>query len=360
MTPTEATRALLVALTAILLASCGSEPGPELVSESPGSKSEEPVRDREGAARLARRARQALKQDPDESRKLWEEAAAADPARVDLRLELAKVHAFHLSDDAAALPHLEWVADETEGEAPGSQRAAMGIEARHLLTRSALAKNDLETAHRRVQEALALGPNDVGSWSLLAEIQEARGDSTSARESIGKALEIEPRHTGLLFQSGRLALATGEPTEAKRQFEKALEIDPGQGAAHLSLARCLQLEGDSDAARRHIEIHRLLTLLDSKLHVDRNVGIAARQETLERLVALMPTYGTPHNELMKLYESQGRYDEAIDVMRRLSDAKPDAPNPVLQMARLYEASGNLEAAREAKKRYDALVAGQGK
>lgn len=147
-----------------------------------------------------------------------EEAARIDPAWVEPRLLLARIHWL----DGAKHP-------ESLEKAEAVLREANGLQPKHLKTLALLAealerRGKSEEAVRVAQQALDIEPAYTPALLVTARSQRVLGNLEDARKAIDKAFELDPENASLIFEKGELAAARREWEDAARLLRRAVEL----------------------------------------------------------------------------------------------------------------------------------------
>ena len=206
---------------------------------------------------------------------------------------------------------------------------------RHLGAFFFKASRDVE-AVEAFEKAVALEPNDAGSWGQLGssclrlqwwdkaiEAFEKAGDLEGERPggllALGYAYERKPDFERALsyykraskispawaqppYRMGRTLLKLDRRDEAERELKRALEIDPNLAEAHCYLGA---------------------------LYLD-NLDLVSATRELERSISLSPRYAKAHFYLSHVYLRQGRKKEAKAELAKYTelnrgDSDPDQP-----------------------------------
>ena len=88
---------------------------------------------------------------------------------------------------------------------------ATAIGAHYFLGRIARQANDLETARREIEAALALNPGLADAWAELGLIQTRTAEYAPAEQSLQKALAIDPEHYAASVNLATLYARTKDP-----------------------------------------------------------------------------------------------------------------------------------------------------
>jgi tetratricopeptide (TPR) repeat protein len=126
----------------------------------------------------------------------------------------------------------------------------MGIARAHFMAR------DLDAASRIAQEMIALHPNYVAAYELLAQIKTKQGDDSAALELLQDSSKILPsaKRYRAISES---AFLLGQLDEAKQHSEMAIKLSSGSMAErsddHLALAQIQTDQGDARGAINTLE-----------------------------------------------------------------------------------------------------------
>ena len=221
--------------------------------------------------------------------------------------------------------------------------------------------NDLESAHRQFELAVALDEGNADARFHLANVLSGRGDvadavihyekslainpdNAQAHQNLGLALQrlgqfesalshhqaaraISPKsaviHVGLADASRHL----GRHDDAIVHYVQALAIDPGLADAHINLGGCFHLTGRREQAIRSYQ--RALKINAGLPDAHYNLGnLHAELDKLdpaivhyERSIGLLPT-AEAHNNLANVLRKRGRHQEAVEHYKNAIRLKP--------------------------------------
>ena len=174
------------------------------------------------------------------------------------------------------------------------------------------------------------------------------GHSAPETKPIEKNAEFSMRMAKSLFDGGRVSEALAELDEAIARYPDDARLHHSYGGFCLRAAR---YEQALDAYKRALEIDPFLTDAHNALgavYTELKDYIAAEREF--ETVLEDPAYPTPHKtyfNLGRLYDEQGRDDEAISSVRRAVGIDPKYYSGHFLLASLLDKVGKLiEAARE--------------
>jgi tetratricopeptide (TPR) repeat protein len=125
-----------------------------------------------------------------------------------------------------------------------------------VMARSQLARSDTHLAVASAMRAVALNPTEVTTLEVLAEVLQYGAAWDQALMLVERALAKAPTHAGLLLSKAHLLRTLDRTDEAAQAFEEAIAVRPSNGAAHLGLAQL----GGIDADHNHLQ--RLDALAD--------------------------------------------------------------------------------------------------
>jgi len=223
-----------------------------------------------------------------------------------------------LGDDAKARDHL-------------AQRGMVGIQPpdpwsdalrelirgeRLYLQRGALAYRagqfqEAEAAYRRALEA---NPESITARVNLGVMLYQQGDLAGAIGLFSEVLAVQPDNRVARFNLGRLRLLQGDAAAAARELAQAVAADPKDLEAQWLLALALEGSGQPDAA----------------------------MDAYQAVVRLDPTREEAWIRGTQLLVNQGRFDDAVGVLRQALQKLPDNGRIAHALARLLAAAPAAE------------------
>ncbi len=172
-------------------------------------------------------------------------------------------------------------------------------------------------AETHLLRALQLKPDSANVLNALACLYMEEDRFPEAATLFQRAIAARPDWTDPHYNYGRLLKKMGQPDAALEQFHLAVKVGSLNGNAHLFLAQELAERGQYAAAEA--EYRRSLELFHS---------LIAQQSLVDLLI------------------QQGRYADALPMLRSMADEYPfDGPTQ-LKLARVLEHQGNLAEARK--------------
>jgi adenylate cyclase len=170
---------------------------------------------------------------------------------------------------------------------------------------------DWAAAETRTRRALELNPRfaDALMAAALHAAAHRRWDEAQAR--IEEALRGDPFKTVVQRLSGLFHYKAGRYADAKAAYRRVLEVAPNARWTHLSIAKCLVVEGDLEGALRTVgrepDPAMRLAMSSSVLH---GLGRAAESDAL--LDELIAGYAHLHAVSIAItYAQRGEPDQAF-------------------------------------------------
>ncbi|HXN23758.1 MAG TPA: tetratricopeptide repeat protein [Candidatus Dormibacteraeota bacterium] len=235
----------------------------------------------------------------------YNEILRIDPSDTEAALWLAKLYRLQNDREKAKRALRALLQRDPENEA--------GIE---QLTQLLLDEGKSSDAIALLEGIVKRSPTP-GLFDLLGDAYTQMKNPVKAEQAFRQAMELEPQEASHRRGLGQALIAQAKYNEALEQYKKISQIDPDDAETYLSLAKIYQ------------ELHQL-DLAEKNL-----------------LIARQHSPGSPeviYNEAM-LYQSQGRYEDAIRV---LSDAAASVktqvtltPSSRRTLAILYQQLGRL-------------------
>jgi len=197
----------------------------------------------------------------------------------------------------------------------------------------------LQKAVSSLQRAVHLDPGYALAWVGLADAYNVMPDWNTqtpreafprARQAALRALQLDP-----MLAEGHAALAytisnyDWKWAEAEREFQIALRLNPDYPSAHQWYA--MQLSSLSRFPEAIAEIRKALQLDPTSSVIAANAAeilyaagmneAAARQ--YREVIGLDPHFAQAHAGLARVYERQGKYDEAVEELGKAAEVSDD-------------------------------------
>ena len=324
-----------------------------------------------------------------------QQAVQKSPHDARLLYHLAELHIdtarFREKNAEGAFEEATKVLEEARKKAPNETRPYMALghartrHARFLAgetrfaeltgNKAAVCKQLLDRAIQDFKRALAVNPRFLGALDRIAAIHSSRGDLDEAVATFERHLKkLEgPREKATCYRSMAQYLLLGNRlTEAEAKLGAAIKMEPKEFASYLLLANILiqrdQLDEAAKNLRKAIEINK--NFLNAHVEIGvleknrrRNITEAAKHfrnalqiaparavvvsragRPLGRMAADLYTRAAV--ELADIHTAKREFDEAIVVLRRLSEILPWSPLPDHHIGEVYRRKPDYERAKE--------------
>jgi tetratricopeptide (TPR) repeat protein len=200
----------------------------------------------------------------------------------------------------------------------------------HLLADVARLEGDLEAASERYQAAWSLQPYDFAALVRLGEAYSELGQAEDAEAVFKSALALSPGSPSAMAGLGQLALERREFGDAIMYFQAALQAAPEANRLHYSLAMAYRGIGDTEAARRHLDLRG-------------TVGVRPPDPVVDHL-QLLTEGERVHLVRGRLAFASGRYQEAADEFAAAVAADPESARALVNLGTALGQLGDLGAA----------------
>jgi tetratricopeptide (TPR) repeat protein len=254
-----------------------------------------------------------------------------------------------------------------------------------------VASKRLPEARRALESVLLRNRDNVPALRALATLSLMEGYGESAVQLIGRAANLAPGDPMVHYDFGTIAQAMGETRVAMVAFERAFQLNPklidaANRLGNLMIDVWIDPERAESLFRQVLAIDRdnvtamggLASVLTRRGQVAESIGhleFAARrapddpsiqlllgwawrtqgdldkaEAALNQAIALDPLYVGARINLAMIMQDRARYDEALDMLRRLLDR---APNEALAEAALGYLLLSLGQWQEGWRRHEA-------
>lgn len=197
-----------------------------------------------------------------------------------------------------------------------------------------------QAAKATLEQCLELFPNHLPGQILWARLALEQGQGEQARQRFLKLADKFSAHFDIWLGLGNLNLALGYETEALQAFERALSLSPEHPGLWNNLGQLYQRQQKQDLAAqaylkalelepRQVEAWNNLAALE----LDRGNASAVRQG-LSQALQLAPTYAPAWINLGILEALSGRDTQAHEAFERARELNPMLPEPWLEEASL--------------------------
>lgn len=202
------------------------------------------------------------------------------------------------------------------------------------------------------KEALKLSPQSTHLAVLIATIALESGRLEEAEQHAQLAVRADPLQAHEIL--ARVAVARGDLIAAEREARLALAVEPRDARALLTLARVANEKDDYAGALAHLDAAvaaaRAKNSAITGLHLLRGdvlarLGRAAEAEAaLRQEIAFFPEDPRPYRNLILLYVTEGRSDDATKTIFELEKAAPTPPS-YAAISETLRVVGDLRGAR---------------
>ena len=183
------------------------------------------------------------------------------------------------------------------------------------LGRGYLEQRQFETAHQKLEKALALDPNSIDGHTLMAVLYERIDRAKLSEKHYRRAVELDPEDGSTNNNMGAYLCRLGRYPEADVYFQKALDdpfySTPGGAAANAGV--CASLAGDHARAEQYFRKSLETNPNDPSLLYEMALLNFRREDFLRA------------RAFMQRFEAAGRPDAAaLDLAAQIEDRLGDA------------------------------------
>lgn len=217
-----------------------------------------------------------------------------------------------------------------------------------------------EEAESCLRQNLALEPTHLGTMVLLFKLFAQLGRSDEALSALSAAMQAHPRNEILHSELGRIQLLSGNFAAAEASFRRALELKPDYPEAMNDLAGCLTRADKPKEAETYFRLALMAKPTDSKMHMNLGMTLlklgrnADAAEAFRASIALGKSvngYDLLGLALVRLRDPEA----ALVAYRNALKMEPQNPSvPLHNLVSLYNSLGRFEEAAEYQKKVLAL------
>ncbi|MEX0856412.1 MAG: tetratricopeptide repeat protein [Gemmatimonadota bacterium] len=176
----------------------------------------------------------------------------------------------------------------------------------------------------------AEGADDAESFLRIAARAAAAGETDRAVAAYRRALHLDPENVKARNNLGILLDAAGDHEAAFGQFEVAAELSPDNPEVLTNMSAALAGLGKYAAAEQRLR--QVLRLEPARIDAQVNLGIlffrrglyAQAEVELQRVCQQDSGHATAHFYRGEALNRLGRVDEALTVLERARELKPDS------------------------------------
>ena len=175
--------------------------------------------------------------------------------------------------------------------------------------------NDSRRAIEVMTKACDKFPDDLPTWLRISEIYLIVKQHGDALKALDHVLKRDPQNAEAYFTTGRVALDMGDTTRCVKSLQKSVLLDSENKDAWVFLGRLYTKKGNPLA----------LQYFDNALRID-----STDVQTQEFKAAF--------------YKSQGQFDNAFELYRKIITEHPDYSNAFFDMGLIYLEQDSLDKA----------------
>jgi tetratricopeptide (TPR) repeat protein len=279
--------------------------------------------------------------------------ARAEPLVTQLLAEYPNVAAVE------ALNGMRHLARKNTAQARAAYERALKLDSRSYPALAGLTALDMMDkkpgdARARVEQRLAVTPNDVSVLMLASRVYLATNELPTAEKTLRRIVELSPADSRAYSMLGQLYVAQQRLPEARAEFDALAERNPKSVTARTLAAMLSHSTAEiDDAKKRYREI----------LEMDRNAAIAANNlawilaeegKDLDEALRLAESAATAapdrpeiHDTLGWIYYRKELPTLAIAPFEKSVSQAPDNPIYHYHLGLAHAKSGNIDRAREA-------------
>jgi Tfp pilus assembly protein PilF len=251
------------------------------------------------------------------------------------------------------------------------------VEAIVNLAKAYHAANDINSAGRLLETAIANGLDDASVYAALADVYESIGRAENAIPAMRLAIERDPQNEGYRFRYALLLIDTKAPKAAVIRLQEAMPLFPNSARLWFALGVAQFSDQQTDEAAkafsRAIEIDQraapalaYLGMIDAEqgrfadaitlyeraivaneqfaaahylladvLMKQATIDVARTELHLKRALQLDPTLIQAHLALGKLYLRDEHLSEAVSELETAVKADPNLAEAYYQLGRTY-------------------------
>ncbi|MBI1944496.1 MAG: tetratricopeptide repeat protein [Deltaproteobacteria bacterium] len=285
----------------------------------------------------------------DEARTAFDRAIERAPARVEVRVNIAR--AYLSTDDKADAVRASGVLATAADIAPDLP------DVQTLIGQAREAQDDLDGAEEAYWQAIRMAPQATTPRRRLLRLALARQRFAKAEQQADALLDIdadEPEHHLL---RGLVAARQKNAPLARERYQTAIDKAHGDyPEAWFNLGALEKDAGKLDAAVAAYE--KAIALRPGYHAAENNLGLTliaagkldAAEQRYREVLARAPSYAPGWVNLGKLYSQRKMYPQAIDAYRKALEVKPDYARALLDLGVAYARSGRLDEAAATYKR----------
>ncbi len=200
---------------------------------------------------------------------------------------------------------------------------------------------DYDKGAAELQLALQQDNKLANAHLYLSRVYFAQDKMAEGLKELDAAIELAPNSGQLQGEAGMMYFLTGETPKAIAALQKAVKLLPEQSDVHAALGAALAEQGRIKEAQPQVDLALKLDAESFLSHYGAGVVAAQRGDMpqaetyLRRAVQLNPKFTLAGIVLAQVYESEAKFDWALEQYQKISAAQPDWAPPHLYRAAIY-------------------------
>jgi tetratricopeptide (TPR) repeat protein len=279
------------------------------------------------------------------------------PADPELRVALGDFYGSRGKAAAAAAEYDEAI--RLDGDGP------QALAARNRLAAAALAEKRFEDARAIIEQVLAENPQDNDALILRADIALANGDTAAAITDLRSVQRDQPASVPVQRALARAYLQSGDLALAEETLRKSVDAVPDDPQLRVDLAGVLLQTGQSDRALQLLQ-DLVAEKPDSipaqellfQIHFQRK-ELGQARSTADAVRSARPDMATGHYLAGLVDRAEGKDQAAIESFEAALKLQPNAAEPLTGLVALLASNGRVEEALATLARLTAAQPGNG-
>jgi cellulose synthase operon protein C len=193
------------------------------------------------------------------------------------------------------------------------------------------ARNQSAAALARVQQYVAINPNDANGHVIFGALYVQVQNYPSAHFEFERAVQLDPRNTQAYLRSGKLYEAEGRNEQAITQYQQALELQPRLAPLATMVGSLYLNKGDQVTARKYFAqalaadpnfalANADMAWVDAQEGKDLDVALGMAQKAK----SLMPDLPSVTDTLAWVMYKKGSYATALPLLQQCVQKSPES------------------------------------
>jgi predicted O-linked N-acetylglucosamine transferase (SPINDLY family) len=212
---------------------------------------------------------------------------------------------------------------------------------------------DLENAHKSILKSIDLEPDNHTAYNALGNILSDMGELESAIKAYEKSIALNDVFFPAYSNLSMTLLSLGRNAKSLEYIRKAIELNPDNIDILNSYSIVLKNIGDYDKALE--ALNKVIANNPRYAAAYNNLGLiyATEKEDFRKAeqcfktaIEVDPLVAEYHNNLGSLLYNINRSDEAIIVLKKALEIRPDYPDALGNLGNAFLLKGDLENAEK--------------